>query len=100
MGVATFDSRTAREKWGLLLDNAATTDIVITRNGRPRATLIAYEDWLAILDELDDVRSARRVDALLKEIAADPTTARPYAEFRAELVAEGLLDVEHTEVSD
>jgi prevent-host-death family protein len=94
MTVATFDSRTARERWGELLDDAATTDIVITRYGRPKAVLIAYEDFEALQDILDDLRAGRRIDALLEEIAKDPSRVVPYAEVRAQLVAEGVLDDE------
>lgn len=35
---------------------------------------------------------AERADAAYQEWKRDPSTARPYEEFRAELIAEGLLD--------
>jgi prevent-host-death family protein len=94
MNVATFDSRAARAQWRNILDTAGegNGDIVITRHGKPVVTVIDYEDWLALQDELDDLRAARRADVLIEEYLRDPSTARPWAEFRQELVAEGLLD--------
>lgn len=70
------------------------TEYIITLRGEPVSVLIDYEDWLALQDELDDLRSARRADAVLDEYLRDPSTALPYSEIRAELVAEGLLDEE------
>lgn len=93
--VATIDSREARTQWRTLLDStgAGETDFVITRHGKPIATMIRYADWIAIQEELDDLRAIQRADATFEEYLRDPSSARPYAEFRAELVAEGLLDV-------
>ena len=42
MTVATVDSKEARTQWRTILDTAGATDIVITRYGKPVATLI----WL------------------------------------------------------
>jgi prevent-host-death family protein len=70
------------------------TEYIITLRGEPVSVLIDYADWLALQDELDDLRAARQADAVLDEYLRDPSTARPYSEIRAELVAEGLLDEE------
>lgn len=96
MTVATIDSNAARAQWRSLLDIAGEgkADIVITRYGQPVATVIDYEDWVALQDELDDLRSARRANEVYQEYLRDPSTARPWADIRAELVAEGLLDDE------
>ncbi len=53
--------------------------------------MIDYEDWVALQDELDDLRAARRANEVYQEYLRDPSTARPWADIRAELVAEGLL---------
>jgi len=94
MTVATIDSVEARAQWRSILDTASNGngDIVITRYGKPVATLIDYEDWLALQEELDDLRAARRADVAFEEYLADPSTAVPWDEFRRELAAEGLLD--------
>ncbi len=91
MPVTTIGSREAREKWRDLLDAVYTgsADIVIERSGKPIATLIPYEDYLAIAEALDDLRAARRVAAAYK---AAQGSARSYDEIRAELESKGLLD--------
>lgn len=93
MTVQTYESNLARARWRDILDVAATggADVVIQRYGKPVAAVIAYEDFLALQDELDDLRAARRATAIYAEWKQDPSSARPYTEFRAELVAEGVL---------
>lgn len=94
MGVRTYDSNRARAQWRDILDAAAVgeTDIVVNRHGRPVVAVIAYADYIAMRDELDDLRAGRWAEAIYQEWKQDPSIARPYAEFRAELVAEGVLD--------
>lgn len=53
--------------------------------------MIAYGDHMAVQDELDDQRAARRAAAIYKEWKRDPSVARPYAEFRAGLVEKGKV---------
>ena len=93
MAVATFDSREARAQRRNLLDTAAAgeSDIVITRYGKPVAALIDYEYYLALQEELDELRAIRRADRAYAEYLRDPSSARPYSEIRAQLVAEGVL---------
>lgn len=90
----TIDSREARREWRTLLDGAGAgeTDFVITRHGKPVATLIGHADWFALQEALADLRAARRADAAYQEWKRDPSTARPWTEIRAELVGAGLLD--------
>ncbi len=94
MIITTLDSKEARTKWRDLLDatSAGEADVIITRYGKPAAVLIDYDDYIAWQEELDDLRAARRAAAAVREWEQDPTTARPWSEFKAELVAEGLLD--------
>lgn len=98
MTVQTYDSNRARAKWRDVLDvaSAGTSDVVIERYGKPVAVVIAYDDYISVQDELDDQRAARRAAAIYEEWKRDPSVARPYAEFRAELVEKGVLnDKEH-----
>lgn len=93
MNVGTMDSNSARAKWRDLLDTAtAGEDVVITRYGKPVTAMISYEDYVALLDELDDLRSARRAGAILADLEAGRSTTRPLDEIKAELRAEGFLD--------
>lgn len=94
MTVATWESNDARIKWREVLDTAAAgvTDVVITRYGKPLVAVIDYEAFLALQEELDDLRSAKRADALFEAYLRDPSTARPWDDIRAGLIAEGRLD--------
>lgn len=91
MPITTIGSREARQKWRDLLDEAFTgaADIVIERNGKPIAALIAYEDYLAIAEALDDLRAARRVAEAHK---ASQQSGRSYDDIRSDLERKGLLD--------
>ncbi len=94
MPIATMSSKEARARWRDLLDTVdkGTADVVIERYGKPIAALIAYEDFAALLEELEDLRDARLGAAAYEEWKKDPSTARPWKEIEAELIAEGLLD--------
>jgi prevent-host-death family protein len=91
MTVRIYESNRARANWRDVLDDAAagSTDVIVERYGKPVVAVIAYDDYLALQDELDDLRAARRAAAIYEEWKRDPSSARPYAELRAELVAEG-----------
>jgi prevent-host-death family protein len=90
----TWDSQAAQARWSTLLAAVTTGEggIVITEHGQPIAAVIDYEDWLALEEALDDLYTARRADAAFAEYQRDPSGARAWDDFRAELVAEGLLD--------
>ena len=92
--VATIDSREARTQWRTLLDStgAGETDVVITRYNKPIATLINYADWLALQEELEDLRAAQRAAAIVEAYQHDPSRLKPWAEFEQELIADGLLE--------
>ena len=95
MTAMVIGSKEARIKWRDLLDSAtAGKDAIIERSGRPVAALIPYEDYTAMLDELEDMRADRRAIAAYEEWQRDPSGAIPWEEFEAQLIAEGLLDAE------
>ena len=61
MIITVIGSKEARIRWRDLLDGAdAGRDTVIERSGRRVAVLIPYEDYEAILEELEDRRADRR----------------------------------------
>jgi prevent-host-death family protein len=94
MTVTVFGSREARAKWRDLLDTAlaGTGDVIIERSGRPVAALISYADYMALAEELDDLRAARRAQQEYEEYLRDPSAARPWEEIEAELDAKWGID--------
>jgi len=92
MSLTTFESREARAKWRKLLDRAsAGGDSVIERYGQPTAAVIPFEDFLALQEELDDLRAGRRAQEALEAWQLDPSRGRPWAEIRAEMIRDGRL---------
>jgi prevent-host-death family protein len=94
MPVKVLDSNTARTQWRDILDEASSrnTDVVVARYGKPMVAVIAYDDFLAIQEELDDLRAGRRAAEAYAAWQAEPGRGRSWGEVEAELVAEGLLD--------
>ena len=77
----------ARSNWRRLLEGALTgdTDTIIERYGQPIGALIPFADYVAILEELEDLRVARQAMAAVEEWQNDPSSARPWREVYAEL---------------
>jgi prevent-host-death family protein len=94
MGILTINSREARIKWRDLLDKvyAGSSDVVIERNGKPVAVLIPVEDYEELQDELDDLRSARRVAVVYETWKQNPPAGRAWEEVKTDLINRGLLD--------
>jgi prevent-host-death family protein len=94
MSTTTWDSQAARDNWAGLLATVASGDqsIVITRQGEPVAALLDYAAFVALEEELDDLRAGQRAFAILEEIRAGRRETRPWDQVKAELIAEGLLD--------
>ena len=94
MPIATVSSKEARARWRDILDTVdkGTADVVIERYGKPIAALIAYEDFAALLEALEDLRDGRIAQAAYEEWQRDPSTAISYEQFRADMIAKGLWD--------
>jgi prevent-host-death family protein len=93
MTIRVYESNRARAHWRDVLDDAASnTDVIVERHGKPVVVVIAYDDYVAMQEELEDLRAARRAAAIYEDWKRAPSSARPYSEFRAELIAEGKLD--------
>jgi PHD/YefM family antitoxin component YafN of YafNO toxin-antitoxin module len=94
MPVKVLDSNTARTQWRDIMDSASggDADVVVKRYGKPMVAVIAYKDFVALQDELDDLRAARRAAEAYEAWKSDRSRGRPWEEVEAELVAEGLLD--------
>jgi prevent-host-death family protein len=93
MTVRVVDSNRARIHWREVLDAArAGVDSVIEHYGKPTAVVLPYADWQALQEELDDLRAARRAQAAYADWQRDPQQGRPWAEVKAEMQRDGLLD--------
>ena len=92
MPYQVLNSDDARTRWRDILDAANSgQDVLIARYGKPTAAVIPIADYEALIEELEDLRAARRAQAALETWRADASRGRPYAVIREELVAEGLL---------
>lgn len=88
-----MDSNEARLHWRDVLDAGAKgLDIVITRYNKPVSVVIDYEDYLAFVDQLEDMRAARRAAATLELIRQDPTRVRSFQSLINELIEEGEIE--------
>ncbi len=89
----TIDSDEARTHWRDVLDASAKgVDTVITSHNKPVSVLINYDDYLALVEYLEDLRDARDAKAILETIRKDPSQVRPLREYIDELIARGELD--------
>jgi PHD/YefM family antitoxin component YafN of YafNO toxin-antitoxin module len=52
-------------------------DILVECHNKPLAAIIAYEDYIALQDELDDLRSAQRAQSALEAWRKEPSLSRP-----------------------
>lgn len=87
MTVRVVDSNRARIHWREVLDAAqAGVDSVIEHDGKPTAVVLPYADWQALQAALDDLRAARRAQAVYKDWRRDPSLGRPWAEVKAEMI--------------
>jgi prevent-host-death family protein len=95
MAYQILNSEDARTRWRDILDAAGTgQDVVIARYGKPMAAVIPIADYDALLEELEDLRAARRAQQSLEAWREDRSRGRPYDAVREELAAEGLLSRE------
>jgi prevent-host-death family protein len=84
--VRKLDSNQARNNWREMLDAVLSkdTDVIITRYDKPLVTVVAYEDYLAVRDELSKQRAARRArgrlagEALATMMASEHVLAREW----------------------
>lgn len=93
MTVHVLKSDKARLQWRRLLEAARKgDDTVIEHYDTPTAALIPYEDYQAVQEYLDDLRATRRAEAALQAWERDPSRARDFADFEAEMIQSGHWD--------
>lgn len=92
--LTSINSRRAREKFRDLLDMvyAGDSDVQIERHGKPVAVMIPVEDYRALEDVLEDLRTSRRAEAIYEDWLANRSSSVPYSEVRSILVEKSLLD--------
>ncbi|NKQ36016.1 MAG: type II toxin-antitoxin system Phd/YefM family antitoxin [Chloroflexi bacterium] len=82
-----LDSNQARNHWREMLDMVLAdndTDVIITRYNKPVVTMVAYEDYLDIQDELMKRRAERRAkrrakaETLATMLASERVLAREW----------------------
>ena len=75
------------------IDNLVkSAQFMVDSHGTKKAVvldMVAWEELLALLNDLTDTTAA---EESYEEYQRDPSTARPWTEVEADMVAEGLLD--------
>ena len=61
---------------------------------RRSSAVISYADLMALREELEDLRAARRGQEILDRLRDDPDAFVPWEQVRAELIEDGLLSDE------
>jgi|ADGO01.1.fsa_nt_gi prevent-host-death family protein len=86
MAAKVMKSDAVRVAWRDVLDDVADgDDILVERYNKPVAAVIAYEDYIALQEELEELRAARRAQAALEAWRKDPSLSRPWEEVKAQL---------------
>jgi PHD/YefM family antitoxin component YafN of YafNO toxin-antitoxin module len=86
MAIKTLDSNQARNHWREMLDTVLKNeaDVVITRYDQPLVAVLAYEDYLAVHDELIKQRATRKArqqvgrETLATMVASERVLAREW----------------------
>ena len=60
------------------------TIVVMERYGKPLMAMIPYADYLALQEQLEDLRDLRAAEAAHAEYKRDPSTARAWEDVKAE----------------
>lgn len=86
-------SEAVRQTWRTVLDTvAAGEDVIVERHAKPTVAIIAYEDYAAMRDLLDEVRSARAAAEIRDAVRSGKMDTVSWVQLKTELKAEGLLD--------
>jgi len=77
-----------------MLDAAmsAETDVVVTRYGKPVVAIVAYADFEALHEEIEELRAARRALSAYQEWKDDPTTGESWEAVKQELAEANQVD--------
>ena len=88
--VKEVTSRDARYQWREILDEVMTgsSDIAITRYGKPVAVLIPAEDYELLADDLEELRLGRIAEGVYSEYLASRESAVGYEDLRKDILEE------------
>lgn len=85
----TMSSDAVRSQWRTVVDTAMQgKDIVVQRYGKPAVAIIAYEDFIALQEMLEDLRDLREAQEAMAEWKQDPTSAIDWEEAQKILWAD------------
>jgi prevent-host-death family protein len=92
--VKTLDSNEARSTWRTVLDETGMgmTDTVVTRHGKPVVAIIRYEDFLALQEQLEELRADQRTAETYQRYQQSQVPTTPWSEIKARFIAEERLD--------
>lgn len=78
-----------RDKWPQLLEGKA---VRLEREGEPLAVVMAFDDFEALLERLEDLEDAEAVREAMTAKQRGEESTIPWEQLKTELIAEGLLD--------
>ena len=89
MQTKVMSSEEIRSDWRNVADTVVGgTVVVMERYGKPLMAIIPYADYLALQEQLEDLRDLRMAEAAYDEYKRDPSSARSWEEVKAEWDAE------------
>lgn len=89
MQTKVMSSEEIRSDWRNVADTVVGgTVVVMVRYGKPLMAIIPYADYLALQEQLEDLRDLRMAEAAYAEYKRDPSSARSWEEVKAEWDAE------------
>jgi hypothetical protein len=95
MRLKVMSSEAVRSDWRNVSDAVmGGTIVVMERYGKPLMAMIPYEDYIALQEQLEDLRDLRLAEAAHARYKADPSSARSWGEVKAE------WDAQETNASD
>jgi hypothetical protein len=93
MQAKVMSSEEIRSDWRNVSDAVMGGAIVVMeRYGKPLMAMIPYADYIALQEQLEDLRDLRLAEAAHAEYKRDPSIARSWEEVKAEWDARDAAD--------
>ena len=84
-----MSSEAVRSDWRNVADTVVGgTVVVMERYGKPLMAMIPYADFIALQEQLEDLRDLRVAEMAHAEYKLDPSSARSWEDVKAEWDAE------------
>ena len=86
MPMQVLSAQDVRAKWREVVDAAQIdrVDTLVHRHGKPVAVVIPHDDYMALREELEELRDARLALAELEAWTKDPSSGQDWDELRVE----------------